>query len=302
MIFSRADRPDAVEKAVRKLAVAGFRRAGITVAVDRGERGAELIDTEHDATFILHNLVEAARTADRTEWPAMVDSWVESHVAALAEPELADLSVDNLRQQLRVQLISADHAMGDDLSYAPEWAPGILKVLCLDTPATVSTLTTDALADLPLTVDELYRQGQANTDAEPVDDQIEIDQAVRGLTGDSFFIAAKTANFGALAEQIGPAPYGIVFALPNRHLLVYSVLDQEDWLESAAGVTEVAYGLSTDDDLDHPGGIISADSYYWAPDGTIERLGGQVLDPAGEPSLTVTPGEAFARHLLLGDR
>lgn len=300
MIFGRRHRPDRVEKAILELAVDGFRRAGVSVTVDHGEAGFELSVAEPDAVLALHNLTETARTTARAEWPELVDWYVRSQLDVLAQPELKDLSVDDLRRQIRVQLISAEARPDDDLAYARPFAPGIRSVLCLDTPTAVSTLTTDALADLPLGLDELYAQGQANTDAEPTDDEDAIDHLVRTLEGESFFIAAKAANFAALTSTvIGPAPLGVVFALPNRHLLLYAIADQADGMEAAVAVTEVAAAVCSDEEFDHPGGIISSSSYYCAPDGTVELLGGEQHEIDGEPALSIRPGDAFIRHLPL---
>jgi hypothetical protein len=80
-------------------------------------------------------------------------------------------------------------------------------VLCLDTPTAVLTLSAESLPKLPLSVEELYRQGQTNTDAELFVEHFEVDEVDHGLEGDSFFIASKAANFEALVPSvIGPAP------------------------------------------------------------------------------------------------
>ncbi|WP_152360335.1 hypothetical protein [Microlunatus speluncae] len=252
--------------------------------------------------FYPHNLIEQARAINHREWPELVESYVGSHLALLAEPDLEDLSDADLRRQLRVRLIAADDQDEQGLAYARPFLPGIIRVLCLETRTAVSTLTVDSLARLPLGLDELYEQGQANTDAVPVDHREDLDGIVRTLEGESFFIASKAANFPALTSTlIGPAPFGVVFAIPNRHLLLYSTPDPNDWMESAVAVTEIAAGVCADEELDHPGGVISPDSFYWAPDGTVEPLAGNVVEASGEQTMAIRPGVAFTRTLRLGD-
>jgi hypothetical protein len=162
-------------------------------------------------------------------------------------------------------------------------------------------LSARSLPKLPLSVGELYRQGQTNTDAEPFAEHFEVDEVVHGLEGESFFISSKASNFDALVPSvIGPAPSGVIFAIPNRHTLLYAIVDQDDWMTPVIGVTQAADSIGSSDDVDHPGGLLSPYSYYWAPDGTVERLGGRFFAVDGEPAMTVRPGEAFSRYVNLG--
>jgi len=253
-----------------------------------------LLDLDIDVQMFLGNLTESLKRVDPIEWPVMV----ARHVAQLdSRPKpSSQMSAVELREQIRTRLIAAS-PNDASLSYARPFAPGIIQVLCLDHPTMVSVLSDDSLPELALPIDQLWQHGQVNTDNEAIDEQFDIDEFVHALAGDSFFIASKAANFTALVPTvIGPAPLGVAFALPYRHLLLYSVITKADAMVQLVGMSVAAQSICDDPEADHPGGIISCQTYYWAPDGTIEQVTSEG-EVHGEATTVITPGDAFSRFV-----
>ncbi len=292
---------DEVGKAVRDLVIAEFARHDITATLD--DTGDEYaLHLSNGSIAFLDNMIANAREIERDEWPQFVSYMVTAQLEAQNRTEPEDMSEDELRQRIRTRLLSDVEDDLVDTSYARAFAPGIVQALCVDYPDTVTTLPSSALDSVAMTVDDLFAQGQANTDAEPIGEQFEINEFVKGLTGDSLFIASKAANLGALVPEVtGTAPLGIVFAIPNRSLLLYSVITQDEWINQLMGVVQTADSLSFSPDFHHPGGLVSPYTYYWAPDGTVERIGGRQGEEGGEPKLAIAPSGIFSEYVNIDE-
>jgi hypothetical protein len=145
----------------------------------------------------------------------------------------------------------------------------------------VTTIGASAVSELALPVDEVYAYGQRNTDAEPIAEQGEITAGVRYVTGGSLFTASKAANLGALVPSVfGPAPRGLLFGVPNRELIAYTVPDGPESIPAINALVGFVDGFTHDPARVHPGGVLSGDVYFWSPDGGVERVGGR--QPDGE--------------------
>lgn len=281
------------------LAVAEFARQGMPMVVEETPDGPALQPVDGGSVAVhLDNVIGRAQELPRREWRPLVESFVTGVVEALTEPDVTSLTAEQWRSQVRTRIYPVD-APDLDLSYARELVPGLVVALCLDNPSTVLVLSAETLADAPVTVDELYAIGQANTDDEPIDEPETVGDLVNVLEGDSFYVAAKAANLAALVPSVtGPAPYGIAFAIPDRHMLMYTVISDThaQIIEAVSELAEANHRLCHDETFNHPGGFISDRTYYWAPDGTIEHLAGVEQRHSG-PTLRVVPGEKFLAHL-----
>jgi hypothetical protein len=298
--FKRRSQPElAVEEAIRDLAIEEYRRRGFTVTAERDGRYYSLRISE-DSHVYLANLTERARQAERQTWPGMVAEFIQVQINAQQAPSASQLSAAELRERVRVRLMPQDPLLPGTWDYAPEFAPGVLKLLAIDYPDRVETLPGDSLEKLAISVDEMYSQGQLNTDAEPIDEHNQAAAGIYALEGESFFISSKAANMAHLVTTvIGPAPFGVAFAIPNRSLLVYSVLpgtvDVEATVQLVNELTQIVVHL-TEDEARHLGGVVSRNSYYWAPDGTIEELGTPSEANSKDHAIVIKPGPGFAEH------
>jgi hypothetical protein len=94
--------------------------------------------------------------------------------------------------------------------------------------------------------------------------------------GESLFIASKAAGFDVVLDRFsGPAPLGVVFAVPHRSLLIYLVPTRPDHLGSIGRMMHVVDQIARDADTTMPGGLLSADLFYRSADGEVERIGGR---------------------------
>ncbi|WP_257477353.1 hypothetical protein [Acidipropionibacterium jensenii] len=264
---------------------------------------ARVIDV-HGTEWVLANLVNRLRAQrPRTRWPEAVEAHVDSMLASTSRPAPQSLDPEQLRSLLRCQLTPEAPNQRTDVSYGRRFATGVLEVLCLSNPESVLTLPRAVVEKLSIGIDEAFEQARANTDDEPVGELFRIDDSVLGITGESPFIASRAMNMARLsADIIGPAPQGISFAIPNRSLLLYTVMTVQGWRQQVTDLIQVCETVLTSDDFYHPGGLLCRDLFYWSPQGRIEPLGGPEIDAEGNRSLHIRPAEEFMRQMGLSGR
>lgn len=282
------------EEMVLAAAATALEEQGIPVEPFRTETGYGLQDEEAGSVLHLDNVTRSAARAGR-EWRETVLAWIGQYTAARAE-RLHEPTPDELRASIRTRLILEN----EDRTYARPFAHDLVVALAIDGATTVQTHSDQSLAKSPIDVAELYRLGQANTDAEPIDDIFQVDGDVYAISGESFFIASKVANFPALLNTIGPAPLGVAFCPLNRSLVLYTTIagTGADGLGPVMGLAQRVDALATDGEFDHPGGLLSDTTFYWAPDGRVEYLARQSMLLDGEPTITVSPGSAFSEFVM----
>ena len=277
------------EEMVLAVAGAALEQNGIAVQPFRTESGYGLRDEEAGGDLYFDNVTLSARGAG-PDWREVVNGWVGQYLSARAE-RLHEPTEAELRSSIRTRITVADEGR----IYAREFAPGLYIALAIDGATSVQMHTDASLAKSPIDIDELYRLGQANTDAEAVDEVFQVDDDVNGIAGDSFFIASKVANFAALLDIIGPAPLGVAFAPLNRSLVLYTVIrgSETEWMGPVMSLAQQVSALVNNDEFDHPGGLLTDTTFYWAPDGRVEYLARQSMRVDGEPTITILPGPAF---------
>jgi len=177
---------------VLELVQAELDKINVTYTVEMAPEGFRL-NLSTGLQMVLANLTEQAKRVDRAEWPTLVATYVARAQSQPTPPE--HLSADELRTQVRTRLVPDTRDEWDGTStYARPFAPGIVQVLCVDYPQMVTTVSDKTLDKLALPLNELWQYGQANTDAEPIDEQDKLDDHVSLLAGGSFFVASKVAS------------------------------------------------------------------------------------------------------------
>ncbi|MDR1187213.1 MAG: hypothetical protein LBK95_07140 [Bifidobacteriaceae bacterium] len=294
MVFGTNSPRPPLDEIIRDMAVAELGRNGVTGTVELRDHGYAL--TTPDAIHSFANLTALAGAAQPDQWPTIVAAYVTAELALRDQPDAQDLGAAELRARIRTRLVQVESQPQVDTSYERPFAQGIAQILCIDYPRSVAVVTGSMLPGLALPVEELFRQGQLNTDAEPVGDRFQISQYVWGLEGDSLFVASKAAHLQALVPQvIGPAPMGVAFALPDRGHLFYFVLQGDDWAHGVNDLVQFADSVAYDPEASHPGGLISPLTYYWAPDGGVDLLGGRLSVGGDQPSVRVVPPPSLMR-------
>jgi hypothetical protein len=286
--FNKKETGRPAEDVILDLVLEELARRGQTAAVSRHEEGYRLTLSGGGHILFLANLTRNAQGIDPRHWPELVAGQIGGHLDDAGWDAPEELSADELRSRIRTRLLSDQKDEWSSFDYARPFAPGIIQVLCVDCPHVVTTLGDDSIPQMALTLEEMYFHGQENTDAEPIDERFEVAEFVHGLTGESLFIASKAGNFPALVRGvIGRAPLGVVFAVPNRSLLLFSVVTQEHWLTQVMRLARTVDGVGFNPEFNHPGGLISPYAYYWAPDGTVERISGRCVGEDGEDAVSL---------------
>ena len=287
---------------VLELVQAELDRIGVAYTVDMAPEGFRL-SLNTGLQLLLANLTEQAKRTPQTGWPALAASYVAHAMSQPKPPER--LSTDELRAQVRARIVpDMTEEWNESHTYARPFAAGLTRVLCVDYPEFVATLTDEMIDELALPLETLWRYGQANTDAEPIDDRDDLGDGVHLLAGDSYYMASKVANFPALIRDfVGPSPCGVVFAVPDRATVLYSVVTPDDGLQQIMAICQIVSSVLDSTEIEHPGGILSTRVFYWAPDGSVEHVASPscaLVD--GQETTLVFPSETFQRYAPLGGR
>jgi hypothetical protein len=250
----QAEAPSLVALARRTLAERGVET---TIEAQEDDPAQLQLRGADGQVYLLGNLATLVHGEPPATQAEIVGRHFDAMVQGEREPDAEDLTADELREQIRLRIIADRGHDKLDLSYARPFAPGLVLALCLDQPTMVKTLSAGTVAKLPLSVDELFALGQLHTDAEPVEERAEIAPGLFVVEGSSMFTASKAVNLPAL---FGAAPFGTVFAIPQRHL-VLAVPIQADSLQAintlAGALLQV---LSAE--AGTPGGVLCRDLLF----------------------------------------
>jgi hypothetical protein len=289
-----------MEGTVRTELLAQISRRGIQAEIV-SDGSDEALVLPGNKGFRLRTLFAGAADVRPSDWPELVSDWLDGAVAAAERIEPEDMEEAELRQRIRTRLIRSLGGGLDGFGYARKPLGLTGQILCIDYDEVVMNLTEERIPDLRLSLDELFVQGQKNTDAEPVDPPVRLDPdaGIMEIIGESMFIASKATNMAALVPAVtGPAPHGLVFAIPRSSALIYQPI-QDGWGSAVGEFANLAVALGTEalktDEM------VSFAAYYWAPDGTVEMLAAPTVDRAGKKSIVVQPDEAFSRYVIKGD-
>lgn len=256
--------------------------------------GPDFATIADGTTFGLWNLgANAAGDPDgRRGWPSLVADHLDSVIEAVHQPE--DLTDELLAEHLLVRLIDTQTSGSEELArYAPEWMPGVLRILVVDLPRSVRTVSPeDAEGLAPL--GPLYDRGLANLAREFAAAEFEVETLSH--EGGSFQLALSewvyTSSLPLLLPQavdrFAPGAdlgLGVLFCVPNRHQFAFHVCrDAEDAARALTimptfAINGYADGVSP----------LSPHTYLWL-DGQVDQLT-EITDT----TLSVPPGPHLDR-------
>ncbi|TBN57430.1 hypothetical protein EYE40_08510 [Glaciihabitans arcticus] len=260
---------------VTLLAQLRFGVLGVPVEVDPDTAGIDtVLITAAGARYPLYNLFVRTAQANEDETINLVMQHVDSMVEAANQPDIASLSDEDLSRMVRTRIVPRDVIDQISAKYSIRVASDLVALLCVDFPTHVAWLNDDQLADR--NIDDLFATGMQNTMGEQVDD-VQQSGPISMIVGDSLFIASKVLGMPQLiSEHLQDAPHGVLFGVPNRHLIfALPLVDMASIAAAGALATMVANQANADD---NPGGTLSADVFIWRA-GRIERAGG--VNPDG---------------------
>ena len=255
-IFRRARSEREQIDRIHRLAVDVYARHGI-----RGELELDLDDPVNASirtagpTYGLANVTLRCLGAPEREWRSILDRFVLTLLAASATPAV---DLDRDRAGLRARLLPVDAVAGSSLTYARPFAPTLVEVLCLDLPESVVTLTDEVLADRD-DLDQLFAAGRAQLAHEPIDQREAIDDGVVVLAGGSLFIASLVLTADRIAAELGGAPHGFVFIIPDRGTILAHAMDGANSVAAIQRLAEIGAGISAEQ---RPGGLLSRAVFY----------------------------------------
>ena len=246
----------------RRLVEAGFAKAGHDVTVH-----LEHVEDRRGTTFGLWNIGAFCRGAGPSQWAELIDE----HVQRVTTPPrgLGDLAQDELEAGLYLRLVDAASIPDvDHVGYARQLAPGLLEVLAVDLLDSVVPLRRDDLAGLG-TLRELLEQGRASLRSLLVDGSVAARTITdaRGpftvVTGPSFFTASLALLLRDTIERFTgefDRGYGVLVAVPDRHQLLYRVIDDPTAAAALGDMFEIARWA-----FDQSSGPLSP-NVYWVRD------------------------------------
>lgn len=266
-------RPDEATPSLVALAQRALAERGVETTVEgpAGDLGEPRLIATDGQVFLLENLAAQVRGEPPADHADIVADHFDRMVEAYREPPAEELAPDELRERIRLRLLPDDDAAPSDptdLSYARPFAPGLVLGLCVDYPTMVTTISAPSLDRLTLGVDELFAIGQLNTDSEPVDEHTELAPGVFVVEGESLFVASKAVNLPAV---FGSAPFGTVFAVPHRHLLLAVPLRDADSMRAVQTLAGMLVQVLTETERGLPGGLLSP-LLFFSRSGTVSAV------------------------------
>ncbi|MDR1442912.1 MAG: hypothetical protein LBJ02_11145 [Bifidobacteriaceae bacterium] len=283
-------------RAVRELLIAEAPLRGLDAEII-SDGGAETLVLPGNRTFPLASLYGVAAEEEPGGYAELVSDWLDAVVAAASRAKPEEMAADELRERIRTRLVNSLLVGLEAYPYARHPFIGITQILCVDYPEALINLKGEMISRLALPLDELFVQGQINTDAEPTDEPVMLDDSgFAVLSGESSFIASKAAHLSALVPAVtGPAPHGLLFAIPRHNALVYAPV-REGWADLVN--TLAPFAAVRADQATEDGEMVSRMGYYWAPDGTVELLSEPYVNEDGGKSIRVVPGPVFTAQVM----
>ena len=240
-----------------------------------------------DGELGLSNLAQVAHVTERKEWPQLVSS----HFANLRASTGRDLDAlggdfEAVKAMLRVRLL-ADESMGGvslgDIGGSRAFAPGILMALVYDFPDSTASVPPNHVEGWPLGADAVWEIAIDNVrlEPQPTRQDVPAQNGVFTMTiDDSFYVATRALR---LADEIPPGTVDAVFAVPNRHMLLWHAIHDLSVVGAMQGMMQVTSKAF----LDGPGSI--SNQLYWWHEGQVVHL---PVSPQGERT-AFRPPEAF---------
>lgn len=94
---------------------------------------------------------------------------------------------------------------------------------------------------------------------------------------------------------------------------MYSLPTREEGLGGIVAIAQMVDSFTPEAEFNNPGGLLSRNAFYWAPDGTIEpqmssyqevhdraASHDQDLDLPEDHTLVIQPGAVFSRRFIMG--
>jgi len=233
----------------------------------------------------------ASDTGGEKAWPRVVEEHVRGLLAAVGRDIFAGLSADEVHARTYARLCPASDVSPDAFGYAAEAMPGLLEVLALDLPDTV-TIMRDIDVERFGGPAALREAGLANLRAVPMEqtEQVTTEDGARFdlVSGQSVYTASLTLILPDVLSRLdhgAPGPHGVLACVPAHRQLAVHVIRDASVLPSLTLMARFAINLY------NSGVSPLSPSVFWWRDGTWKVVSRPGLD--GET--TVIPTEDLRR-------
>lgn len=240
----------------------------------------DVVDRDDGHRFGLGNLSAVAATQDEGLWPETVERHCRTVVELADRPDPGLVALD---ENLLARLIEVD-SLGPDgvrsFSYASEFAPGILRVLCVDDPESVRLLPDESVKHLTplgpaldLGIRNLSRMlEQDEVDLDRFEDPVGEGKAHFDIvSGQSVYIASYPLCMPQVMAKWAPdvdVSRGVIFAVPFRNVLAFKVVgDAASILETLQLMAPFAIAA-----YQRNAGPLSPNVMLWEPSGAVTQL------------------------------
>ena len=277
-------------------------RRGVTHRVDM-ETGCVHATLRGANVLGLSNLVQVCRARPRDAWAGAVQHHFDVAFDVKDDKTAEELSQDwaLARDHVKLRLYERD-SLPDVPLVTWEIAGGLVAVLTFDLPETVISVRLEDRERWDVTDDDLYDVALANVRGEGLLPAKDIDlgdhASLQLLEGGSTFFAASHALFIEDYADGDIGPYGIILAMPQRHVVLYHRVHDL----RVVRVIEAMIVTATNMYVDGPGSI-SSDLYWLPPRGEdsslddLEHCLVRLPFAINEETLRFTPPASFARML-----
>ncbi|MFB9905597.1 hypothetical protein [Allokutzneria oryzae] len=238
---------------LRVLVKSSLTRAGHEVTVH-----ADHVTDANDNEYGLEPLSRRLVGQPTANWPGVVDQHLQGLVAAMNGADPFAVPTEELLSRTYLRLYDADGLPDVDwLSYAREPVPGVLELLALDQPDTVSTFNDDRVRQHGLEV--LREAGLRNLRREVVEDRAE-KNGVQLLMGSVYLASTALILDEVVQRTTGETelPNGVLVAMPFRNQLLYHVPRDQGMVEALEAMTGLAIAGHSEEV-----GPISPHVYWW---------------------------------------
>ncbi|ALX05948.1 hypothetical protein [Aeromicrobium erythreum] len=307
-IFSRrtADRPEPMDEALTFLTVSDADRVRALLHHAFGEHGLEVtthadhaVDAE-GRQFGFWNVAATCADVDRRDWPAAVQDHVRRILESFDEEDpFEGADPDDQRRRTYARLLPADALPDLDAFPHRELAPGIIEVLALDLPTTLSIYNHEN-ARTAGGWELLHQAGLENLRALPTE-QVELVDAHDGgafhvLLGDSVHTASRALLLPELpagVDDAAPTDLGWLMSVPHRHQLCWHVVRD-------ATVVSVVNSMARFTALGYSDGVgqVSPHLYWWNGSAYVQLTR---FDDEGTMSIHVDSDFADVLQRAMGD-
>jgi hypothetical protein len=253
---------------VCETAIARFAALGVPVTVLDGTSGMDVILVSDSGSYPLHNVIARALAGNLDAVNDLVVTHVDRLVEARATPDADALTDADWFDRVRVRLMPIAATVELPADYARRIAEDFVVMLCLDYPTHVSFLSDGTLGGRD--PQALASVGLSSVMDEPVESVEELRPGIWLLQGESPYTATKVLGMQRLIGTALPdAPHGVLFGIPNRHVIIAHPVAEEDSVQAIATLASLVVASATDS---APGGALSTSLYFWH-EGEIDVVG-----------------------------